>query len=450
MDRCGLFAVYNNNTDVLQTAESIYYGLFSMQHRGMEAAGICVNQGGHFKYKKDEGLVIDIFDAQTLAGMQGHAGIGHVLRYAQGDPRELAQPIVIRYTNGQMAVALNGGLTNTDELRRELELQGAVFQTSEDAEIISVLISRARNRYGEIEDAIASVMPKLKGAYSLLVMTPGKVIGARDPLGIRPLIIGKKKNSYYLSSETCAYNELGIEPLREVDPGEIVILKESGLRSLKTETASEKAFCAYEYVYHSRPDSVLEGMEVYEVRSRMGAQLAKEAGVPADVVVWVPNSGLAAATGYAREAGLPLEDAFIKNKFYYNKFVQPTEDMIRRGVTMKLAVIKSRVKDQRVVVVDDSMVRGETGKILVDLLRDAGAKEVHLRIAAPEVKHHCDFGGNDKDEEALVSNRKSPEQIRDMIGADSVAFLSLDGLKQACARTSGGLCLACFDGNYPV
>ena len=447
MDRSGLFAMYNNNTDAFSTASSIYYGLFSMQHRGMDATGICINQNGQFKYKKEDGMVIDIFDENILGRMEGHAGIGHVLQSSRGDVWEFAQPIVIRYTSGQMAVALNGGLVNTEELRKELELQGAVFQTSDDAEIISVLISRARNRFETIEEAIADIMPKLCGAYALLVMTPRKIIGVRDPLGMKPLILGKKRNSLYFSSETCIYNELDVEVIREVMPGEIVTINQDGIKSFQ-QTQEEKK--AYEYIYHSRPDSVIDGLEVFEARESMGRILAGEAPTEADVIVWVPNSGLAAASGYAKALGLPLEDAFLKNKFHCNKFVQPTEDMVRSGVTMKLAVIKSRVRGKRLVVVDDSIVRGTTGRLLVDLLRDAGAKEVHMRIAAPEVKYECYFGGNELDRASLISSHQTTEQIKDMIGADSLAFLSVEGLKEACKGTEDTLCMACFTGKYPV
>ena len=449
MSRSGLFAMYNNNTDAFSTAASIYYGLFSMQHRGMDATGICINQNGQFKYKKEDGMVIDVFDENLLSRMEGHAGIGHVLHSDRSDVREYAQPIVIRYTSGQMAVALNGGLVNTEELRKELELQGAVFQTSDDAEIISVLISRARNRFETIEEAIADIMPKLRGAYALLVMTPRKIIGVRDSLGMKPLILGKKRNSLYFSSETCIYNELDVEVIREVMPGEIVTINQDGIKSFQQIHEEKRALCAYEYIYHSRPDSVLNGIEVFEAREDMGRILAKEAPADADVIVWVPNSGLAAA-GYAKALNLPLEDAFLKNKFYCNKFVQPTEDMVRRGVTMKLAVIKSRVCGKRVVVVDDSMVRGTTGRLLVDLLRDAGAKEVHMRIAAPEVKNECYFGGNDLDRTSLISSHKTTKEIQDMIGADSLAFLSVKGLKEACKGTENTLCMACFTGEYPV
>lgn len=275
MSRSGLFAMYNNNTDAFSTAASIYYGLFSMQHRGMDATGICINQNGQFKYKKEAGMVIDIFDENLLGRMEGHAGIGHVLHSNRSDVREYAQPIVIRYTSGQMAVALNGGLVNTEELRKELELQGAVFQTSDDAEIISVLISRARNRFETIEEAIADIMPKLHGAYALLVMTPRKIIGVRDPLGMKPLILGKKRNSLYFSSETCIYNELDVEVIREVMPGEIVTINQDGIKSFQRIHEEKKALCVYEYIYHSRPDSVIRDVEVFEAREAMGRILAK-------------------------------------------------------------------------------------------------------------------------------------------------------------------------------
>lgn len=447
LDRCGLFGLYNK--DGFETAKIIYYGLFSMQHRGVEAAGICVHNNGQFNYKKDKGLVTEVFDETDLEKLGGHMGIGHVLRYAGSDAVENAQPIVIRYTKGHMAVALNGGLTNTEELRRELELQGAVFQTLEAAEVISVLISRARNKCSTIEEAIAEIMPKLKGGYSLLVMTPRKVIGVRDPKGIRPLVFGRKKNSMFFSSETCAFDELGVTFEREVEPGEILVTGEKGVYSLYTKGDEKPAVCSFEYVYHSRPDSVLGGLEVFKAREEMGREMARQAPVDADAVVWVPDSGLAAAEGYAHEMQMPLVDAFIKNKYFGNNLVKPDDEMFLRGINMKLSVISGNVRGKRVAVVDDSMIQGTTAKIFVAALKNAGATEVHLRICAPMVKHQCLYGASAPDRQ-MGGHILSEETICKNTGADSVKFLSIEGLKKACGGADKGFCCACFDGNYPV
>lgn len=447
LDRCGLFGLYNK--DSFETAKIIYYGLFSMQHRGVEAAGICVHNNGQFNYKKDKGLVTEVFDETDLEKLGGHMGIGHVLRYAGSDAIENAQPIVIRYTKGHMAVALNGGLTNTEELRRELELKGAVFQTLEAAEVISVLISRARNQCSTIEEAIAEIMPKLKGGYSLLVMTPRKVIGVRDPRGIRPLVFGRKKNSMFFSSETCAFDELGVTFEREVEPGEILVSGEKGVYSLYTKGNEKPAVCSFEYIYHSRPDSVLGGVEVFKAREAMGRAMARQAPAAVDAVVWVPDSGLAAADGYAKALQLPLVDAFIKNKYFGNNLVKPDDEMFLRGINMKLSVISGNVRGKRVAVVDDSMIQGTTAKIFVAALKNAGATEVHLRICAPMVKYQCLYGASAPDRQ-MGGHVLSEEAICKNTGADSVRFLSIEGLKESCGGKEKSFCCACFDGNYPV
>lgn len=447
MDRCGLFGMYNN--DHFDTARVIYYGLFSLQHRGVEAAGICVHDKGRFNYKKDKGLVTDVFNELELEHMGGHMGIGHVLRYAGQDAVENAQPIVIRYTNGHMAVALNGGLTNTEALRTELEQKGAVFQTLEAAEVISVLISRARNKFPTIEEAIADVLPKLKGGYALLVMTPRKVIGVRDPLGIRPLMLGRKGNSSFFASETCAFNELDVEFVREIEPGEIAVAAENGIHSLHVRQKG-CALCAFEYIYHSRPDSVFSGLEIYKARAKMGQVMASQAPADVDAVVWVPDSGLAAASGYAQALGAPLVDAFVKNKYFGSRLIQPDEAMFNRGINMKLSVIQSRVKGLRVAVVDDSMIRGTTAKIFVAALKNAGAKEVHLRVCAPVVRYNCMYGASAPNRQLMDAPDMTEAQIQSVVGADSVRFLSIDGMKEALCESGQELCLACFNGIYPV
>lgn len=449
LDRCGLFGIYNN--DDLDTAKVIYYGLFSQQHRGTEAAGICVNTGKQFKYKKDQGLVTDVFDELSLSALKGNMGIGHVLRYAGQDAVENAQPIVIRYTSGQMAIALNGGLTNLDELRSELELQGAVFQTLEAAEVIAVLISRARNQFSTIEEAIASVMYKLKGGYALLVMTPRKIIGVRDIKGIRPLVLGQKGKSGFLASETCAFDELGVEFVREVSPGEIVIIEKEGVRSLRVNDAQDhNAVCLFEYIYHSRPDSVLSGLEVFQARYAMGQELAAVESADVDTVVWVPHSGLAAANGYADRLNLPLVDGFVKNRYFGSKLMQPDAEMFNRGINMKLSVIKSRVEGKKIAVVDDSMIHGTTAKIFVAALKNAGAKAVHLRICSPMVRHVCAYGAAAPDRRVMSRDLMDESKICALTGADSVKFMTVEAMHRACAGENAGFCSACFDGKYPV
>lgn len=391
-----------------------------------------------------------VFDKVSLDNLGGRSGIGHVLRYPGNDAVSNAQPIVLRYTQGHMAVAINGGLTNEEELRRDLELKGAVFQTLEIAELISVLISRARNKVGTIEEAIREIMPMLKGGYSMLVMTPRKIIGVRDPLGIRPLTLGKKKNSWFLSSETCAFDELAIQPVRDVGPGEIVVINKDGLTSVNTTKVNKTALCAFEYIYHSRPDSVLCGQEVYQARFNMGRELAKTSEYHLDVVTWVPDSGLAAAEGYAKQFKTPLVDAFIKNRYFGRDLMNPENETEAEGINMKLSVIKSQVLGKRMAVVDDSMIKGTTARILVESLRKAGAKEVHLRICAPPVKYPCHYGSGGAEAETGFYAITDIGALCREIGADSLEFLTQEGLLRACRPASCEFCTACFDGNYPI
>lgn len=448
MDRCGLFGIYNN--DDFNTSYMIYYGLFSLQHRGVEAAGICVNNNGEFIYERDSGMVTKVFDRMVLNNLTGHSGIGHVLRYPGNDAVLNAQPIVLQYTQGHMAIAINGGLTNEKELRRDLELKGAVFQTLEITELISVLISRARNHVKTIEEAIAEVIPMLKGGYAMLIMTPRKIIGVRDPLGIRPLTLGKKKNSWFLSSETCAFDELGVSRVRDVKPGEILVINKEGLTSTTMPRDNKTALCAFEYIYHSRPDSILAGLEVYQTRFNMGKELAKISEYHLDCVTWVPDSGLAAAEGFAKQFKTPLVDAFVKNRYFGRTLIAPLEETSTADLNMKLSVINSQVYGKRMAVVDDSMIKGTTAKILVDSLRKAGAKEVHLRICAPVVKCECRYGAGQLENQVAFSGLTDTDALCREIGADSLEFLPQEGLIKACKSVDCELCTACFDGNYPI
>lgn len=448
-EECGVFGVYNQND--FDTSRLTYYGLFALQHRGQESAGIAVNNNGTILYRKEMGMVTEIFDDVVLEYLKGHSAIGHVRYSTAGDSLvENAQPLVLKYTKGHMAVAHNGNLSNANTLRQELEEKGTIFQTTTDSEVIAALLSRARVRYNTIEESLQEVMTIIKGAYSLLVMTPHKLIAARDPLGMRPLVIGKKEDSYVFSSESCAFDSLGIEFIRDVKPGEIIIVDENGLKTIQTKTPDKAATCIFEYVYFARPDSMIEGIEVYDARFKAGKTLAKEHPVEADVVVGVPDSGLAAAHGFADESGLPFVGGFMKNRYVGRTFIQPDQQMRELGVHMKLNPIRSQIEGKRVVMIDDSIVRGTTSGRIVKLLKDAGAKEVHVRISSPPVKHSCYFGIDTPERKKLVANTHSIDQIRDLIGADSLGYISHDGIVKTCEGANTGFCTACFSGDYPV
>ncbi|TCK90549.1 amidophosphoribosyltransferase [Natranaerovirga hydrolytica] len=447
-EECGVFGVYNN--DEFDTARMTYYGIFALQHRGQESAGIAVNNQGTILYRKEMGMVSEVFDDVVLDSLKGHSAIGHVRYSTCGDSlRENAQPLVLKYTKGHMAVAHNGNLTNANEIRSELEEQGTIFQTTTDSEIIAALLSKARIKTNTIEEALQETMKKLKGAYSLLVLTPHKMIAARDPLAIRPLCIGKKENSYFVSSESAAFDGLGISFVRDVEPGEIVIIDGNGLRSIKSKEKKQSALCVFEFVYFARPDSVIEGIEVYNSRYEAGKILAKEYPVEADVVTGVPDSGLAAAQGFSVESGIPMVGGFMKNRYTGRTFIQPSQELRELGVNMKLNPIKSQIEGKRVVMIDDSIVRGTTSRRIVQLLKDAGAKEVHVRISSPPVKYSCYYGVDTAERKHLVANYMSIEEICDMIGADSLGYITEKGLLES-VKGNFNFCSACFSGDYPV
>ena len=451
-DECGVFGAYD--FDGGDVASTIYYGLFALQHRGQESCGIAVSdtdgpKGKVFSYK-DRGLVNEVFDSEKLEKLNGNIGVGHV-RYstAGSSVRENAQPLVLNYVKGTLGMAHNGNLINALELRQELSYTGAIFQTTIDSEVIAYLIARERLKTNTVEAAVKNSMEKIKGAYSLIVMSPRKLIGARDPFGFKPLCIGKRDNTYFLSSETCALDTVGAEFVRDVLPGEVVTITHNGIQSDTTLCQKNTARCIFEYIYFARPDSKIDGMGVYESRINAGRILAKTHPVEADLVVGVPESGNAAALGYSLESGIPYGNAFIKNNYVGRTFIKPKQEQRESSVKVKLNVLSDVVKGKRVIMIDDSIVRGTTSARIVSLLKQAGASEVHVRISSPPFLHPCYFGTDIPSEDQLIASGNTVEEICKIIGADSLGYLETDKLSEMiCGGT--GYCDACFTGNYPI
>ena len=451
-DECGVFGAYD--FDGGDVASTIYYGLFALQHRGQESCGIAVSDTDGPKGKvlsyKDMGLVNEVFDAEKLEKLNGNIGVGHV-RYstAGSSVRENAQPLVLNYVKGTLGMAHNGNLINALELRQELSYTGAIFQTTIDSEVIAYLIARERLKTNTVEAAVKNSMEKIKGAYSLIVMSPRKLIGARDPFGFKPLCIGKRDNTYFLSSETCALDTVGAEFVRDVLPGEVVTITHNGIQSYTTLCQKNTARCIFEYIYFARPDSKIDGMGVYESRINAGRILAKTHPVEADLVVGVPESGNAAALGYSLESGIPYGNAFIKNNYVGRTFIKPKQEQRESSVKVKLNVLSDVVKGKRVIMIDDSIVRGTTSARIVSLLKQAGASEVHVRISSPPFLHPCYFGTDIPSEDQLIASGNTVEEICKIIGADSLGYLETDKLSEMiCGGT--GYCDACFTGNYPI
>jgi len=445
-DECGIFGIYGPGLDV---ASLTYYGLYALQHRGQESAGIAVSDGQTIQLQKNMGLVAEVFNEDSLAKLRGHIAIGHV-RYSTSGASSLinAQPLSFHYLRGMVALAHNGNLTNADELRYSLGATGSVFQSTSDTEVIVNLIAL----YGQntIEEALMKCMIDIKGAYSEVVMAENKLIGMRDPLGIRPLCLGKLGESYVIASESCALDTVGALFEREVEPGEIVIIDEQGVHSIKTMTAAHKALCIFELVYLARPDSVINGEAVTIARREMGRQLAKECQVEADVVIPVPDSGTAAAVGYAEASGIPFKEGLMKNRYIGRTFIQPSQRMRDIAIRLKLNPIRQVLNGQKVALVDDSIVRGTTSKKLVQMLREAGVKEVHMLISSPPILYSCFYGIDTSARSELIAAQNELEEIRKYIGADSLHYLSLDGLFAAVKGTAKDFCTACFNGSYPV
>lgn len=450
-EACGVFGMYDLGKG--NVGKQIYYGLASLQHRGQEACGIAVSntQGpkGNLEYKKGIGLVQEVFREKDLEKLSGDIGIGHVRYSTSGDKGEAnTQPVVLRYIKGTLAFAHNGNIANASAVRRELELDGAIFQTDLDSEVAAYCIARERLHTATMEEAVRKAGRKLKGAYALLVMSPKKLMGVRDPYGFKPLCIGKKDNAYVLASESCALSAIGAEFIRDVEPGEMVSITPQGIESDKSMQQEKQARCIFEYIYFARADSKLDGVNVYDARIQAGRALATSAPVEADLVVGVPESGIVAAQGYTLESGIPFGIAFYKNSYVGRTFIKPEQSQRADGVKMKLSVFEPVVRGKRIVVIDDSIVRGTTCANIVQMLRDAGASQVHVRISSPPFRYPCYFGTDVPSNDQLIASRHSTEAIRELIGADSLAYIRCEDLKSM----TGGLqiCSACFDGNYPM
>jgi amidophosphoribosyltransferase len=444
-DECGVFGVYAPGHDVARLA---YFALYALQHRGQESAGIATCEGGHITTLRESGLVSQVFDEQKLRALDGDMAIAHV-RYSTtgGGSWENSQP-VWRDDGREVALAHNGNLTNAVELHNELRERGISFRGTSDSEIIAALLSIEEAR--PIENAVAAVMPRLEGAYSTVVMTKRAVVAFRDPHGVRPLSLGKIGDRYCVASESCAFDIIGAELLREIQPGELVSIGERGLEVRQVVEAERPAHCVFEHIYFSRPDSRLEGRVLQEVRGKMGEILWREAPADADLVISVPDSGNPAATGFARAGGLLKDDGLIKNRYVARTFIQPGQELRKRGVRMKFNPLPEIVSGKRVVVVDDSIVRGNTTRQIVEMLREAGATEVHLRISAPPIRHPCHYGIDMPSRDEFVANDRTVEEIAREIGADSLAYLSLDGVYEAVGTPREIHCDACFSGEYPL
>lgn len=453
-EACGVLGIYD--FDGQDVASTIYYGLFALQHRGQESCGIAVSETGGPKGKvvsyKGMGLVNEVFTQDNLETMKGDIGVGHV-RYstAGASTRENAQPLVLNYVKGTLALAHNGNLVNAAELRHDLEYTGAIFQTTIDSEVIAYHIARERLNTSTVEEAVNWACQKIKGAYSLVVMSPRKLIGARDPYGFKPLCIGKRENSYIITSETCALDTIGAEYVRDVLPGETVtITPDGGIRSdlSRALPREQEARCIFEYIYFARPDSHIDGVSVYASRIRAGRFLAMDSPVEADLVVGVPESGNAAALGYSLQSGIPYGTAFVKNGYVGRTFIKPRQSSRESSVKVKLNVLKEAVNGKRVIMIDDSIVRGTTSDRIVRMLREAGAREVHVRISSPPFLWPCYFGTDVPEKDQLIANNRTVDEIREIIGADSLGYLDIGRLKSMVDGL--GICTGCFDGNYPM
>lgn len=450
-EECGVFGIYSpSTTDV---AYSVYHGLFALQHRGQESCGIVVNDNGVFSHHKDLGLVPEVFGHNNLEKLgQGNIAIGHVRYSTTGKcTRTNAQPLVVRHVKGPLAVAHNGNLVNAHILREKYELKGAIFHSTNDTEVISYEITNHRLTQPSIEKAVEKTVSELRGAFSLVIMSPKKLIAVRDPDGFRPLCIGKcDDGSVIFASETCALDSVGAHFIRDVEPGEIVIVDKDGMRSLKTHCGKKGTMCVFEYVYFARPDSVIDGASVHGARLKAGEILWKEHPVEADVVIGVPDSGLDAALGLANISGIPYGVGFVKNRYIGRTFIQPSQSQRTNSVKIKLNVIKEAIKGKRVILVDDSIVRGTTCRRIVDLVREAGATEVHMRISSPPFTNPCYFGVDIDSKENLIACSMTVDEIAKHIGADSLGYISIDGVKSIASEAKCSFCTGCFDGKYPI
>ncbi|OAH53269.1 MULTISPECIES: amidophosphoribosyltransferase [Bacillaceae] len=448
-EECGVFGIFGHEN----ASQITYYGLQSLQHRGQEGAGVVMSDGEHLRGHKGEGLVTEIFNQDIVNGLTGSSAIGHV-RYktAGGGGYENVQPFLFHFQTGSFALAHNGNLINATSLKSELEAQGSIFQTTSDTEVLAHLIRRSG--LGSMKDRLKTALSMLKGAYAFLVMTENEMHIALDPQGMRPLSIGKLGDAYVVASETCAFDIVGAEFVRDVKPGELITINEDGLHSEQFAFATNSAICTMEYVYFSRPDSDIHNINVHSARKRLGKMLAKEVNIEADVVTGVPDSSISAAIGFAEATGIPYEMGLIKNRYVGRTFIQPSQSLREQGVKMKLSPVRGVVEGKRVIMVDDSIVRGTTSRRIVTMLKDAGAKEVHVCISSPPIKHPCFYGIDTSKSEELIAAHYSTEELRELIGADSLTYLSPEGTIEAIGheQTNGqcGQCMACFTGIYPT
>ena len=446
-DECGVVGVFSPNE---QAARIVFFGLYALQHRGQESSGIAASDGSNIRHRTSMGLVMQTFQEDDLERLSGHIAIGHT-RYSTTGSSNIrnAQPILVNGPDGEIAVGHNGNLVNASKLRQEMESWGVDFSTSSDTEVIANIISKAPVR--SWEDRMAYAMRRLSGAYSLVILSETFLIAARDPLGVRPLCIGKLKGGFVVASETCALDHIGADFIREVEPGEAVIINDQGLRTLyKNTTNSRKASCVFEHIYFARPDSVLDGRLVYSSRMEMGKELAREHPVEADMVIGVPDSATAAAVGYSQESGIPYGEGLVKNRYVGRTFILPDQRLRDLGVRTKLNPLPELIKDKKLVVVEDSIVRGTTSPPVVNLLKKGGAKEVHLRICAPPIMHPCQLGIDMPTKEELIAANKTVDDICKSIGADSLGYLSHSGLVKAVKLERDRICMACFTGDHPI
>ena len=450
-EACGVFGIFNPHGE--DAAPFVYYGLSSLQHRGQESCGIAVfdtgGPRGNMCVHRGMGLVNEVFHENIIHNLKGNLGIGHVRYSTTGEPSLTnAQPLVMNYVKGTLALAHNGNLVNTRQLRRELEETGAVFQTSTDSEIIAYHIARNRLSSKTVEEAILKTAAKIRGAYGLVIASPRKLIGVRDPLGLKPLCLGKRNDSYLIASESCALSAVGAEFIRDIRPGEIVTISRDGITSNLDLCQSSHAHCIFEYIYFARLDSTLDGIPVYDARLRAGAALAKTYPAEADLVVGVPDSGITAALGFAAQSGIPFGIAFYKNSYVGRTFIKPTQKERESSGRLKLSVLKNAVKGKDIVLIDDSIVRGTTIANLIRMLKQAGAGKVHVRISSPPFLYPCYFGTDVPSNRQLIASSRSVEEIRQLIGADSLGYLRVEDLKSMVDDLP--LCSACFDNQYPM
>ncbi|MFW5855652.1 MAG: amidophosphoribosyltransferase [Bacillota bacterium] len=447
-EECGVFGIYNPNSRA-DTAHLTYLGLHALQHRGQESAGICINDRSEMKLHKDMGLVTNVLDEDIINSLQGEMAIGHVRYSTSGYSLPVnAQPLLINCIKGEMALAHNGNLVNGPELRKKLESLGSIFHSSLDTEVIAHLISRSLKN--EMIEALRHSLHQLQGAFSLAMLTRDSLVAARDPHGFRPLSLGKLDDGYVIASESCAFDIIGAKRIRDVEPGEIIVINEDGITSYRFSEEKPQRFCVFEFIYFARPDSNICGQNVHLARKEMGRQLAREVEVEADLVVPVPSSGVSAAMGFAEEADISYEKGILRNKYVGRTFIQPTQRIRDLKVKIKLNPIREIIKDKKVILVDDSIVRGTTSRQIIRMIREAGAREVHLAISSPPVIHPCYYGLDTSRRKELIAQKKKKKEIKEYIGADSLTYLSLKGLLKTIDTDNYGYCTACFDGSDPL